>query len=107
MFTAFTADGAMWPDGSGTREDAVILATGFKPAIAHLAPLGIITPNGIVEVRGTRSVRDPRVWLVGYGEWTGYASATLIGVGRTARATVDEVARALGADGGAGGAGRA
>ena len=99
MFTAFTADGAMWPDGSRTREDAVILATGFRAAIAHLAPLGIITPNGIVEVRGTRSVRDPRVWLVGYGEWTGYASATLIGVGRTARATVDEVARALGADG--------
>jgi len=99
MFTAFTADGAMWPDGSRTREDAVILATGFRAAIAHLAPLGIIAPNGRVEVRGTRSVRDPRVWLVGYGEWTGYASATLIGVGRTARATVDEVARALGADG--------
>jgi hypothetical protein len=36
------------------------------------------------------------LWLVGYGDWTGYASATLIGVGRTARATVDEIVRALG-----------
>jgi len=47
-------------------------------------------------VRGTRAVREPRLWLVGYGDWTGYASATLIGVGRSARATADEVTRSLG-----------
>jgi putative flavoprotein involved in K+ transport len=46
-------------------------------------------------VRGARSVREPRLWLVGYGDWTGYASATLIGVGRGARMTVEELARAL------------
>ena len=40
---------------------------------------------------GTRSILEPRLWLVGYGAWTGFASATLIGVGRSARATVDEV----------------
>jgi putative flavoprotein involved in K+ transport len=28
---------------------------------------------------------------VGYGTWTGFASATLIGVGRTARTTVEEI----------------
>jgi hypothetical protein len=49
-------------------------------------------------VRGTRSVREPRLWLVGYGDWTGYASATLIGVGRTARATVEEIVQSLDAD---------
>jgi hypothetical protein len=43
-------------------------------------------------------VREPSLWLVGYGDWTGYASATLIGVGRTARATVDEIAGAMGED---------
>jgi hypothetical protein len=32
---------------------------------------------------------------VGYGEWTGFASATLVAVGRTARATTDEIAAAL------------
>lgn len=97
VFRAFTDDGVEWPDGRRTREDAVILATGFRPALAHLAPLGVVAPNGHgrVAVRGTRSVREPRVWLVGYGDWTGYASATLIGVGRTARATVDEIVRAL------------
>jgi hypothetical protein len=46
-------------------------------------------------VDGTRSVREPRLWLVGYGNWTGFASATLIGVGRTARATVTEIAAEL------------
>ena len=33
--------------------------------------------------------------LVGYGDSTGFASATLIGVGRSARATVDESVAAL------------
>ena len=36
-----------------------------------------------------------RLWLVGYGEWTGYASATLIGVGRSARATVEQIVMEL------------
>jgi len=98
MFTAFTADSVIWPDGRRTREDAIILATGFRPALAHLATLGVAEPNGRVRVSGTRSLREPRLWLVGYGEWTGYASATLIGVGRTARATVEEIARALTTD---------
>jgi cation diffusion facilitator CzcD-associated flavoprotein CzcO len=96
MFASFTDDGMLWPDGRRTREDAVILATGFKPAVQHLATLGAVEPNGRIAVRGTRSVREPRLWLLGYGDWTGYASATLIGVGRTARATVDEIVGALG-----------
>ena len=35
------------------------------------------------------------LWLVGYGEWTGMASVTLIGVSRTARAAADEIAAYL------------
>lgn len=95
MFTRFTDDGVEWPDGRRTREDVVILATGFKPALNHLSGLAQMEPNGRIAVRGTRSTREPRVWLVGYGDWTGYASATLIGVGRTARATVEEIDREL------------
>jgi putative flavoprotein involved in K+ transport len=49
-----------------------------------------------VRVAGTRAVDEPRLWLVGYGDWTGFASATLIGVGRSARATVAELEAALG-----------
>jgi|SRR5687768_27877 len=94
-FTRFTADGVEWPTGERTREDAVILATGFRASLAHLDRLGVREPNGRVRVSGTRSVRERRLWLVGYGEWTGYASATLIGVGRSARSTVEDIDRAL------------
>ena len=96
MFVAFEPGGVVWPSGARTNEDAVIFATGFRPALAHLAPLDVIEPSGRIETRGTRAVREPRLWLVGYGDWTGYASATLIGVGRSARSTVDEIAEALG-----------
>jgi hypothetical protein len=86
----------VWPDGSREAVDVVIWCTGFKPALDHLAPLGVVGPGGRVAVRGTRSVAEPRLWLVGYGDWVGYASATIVGVGRTARTTVDEIARDLG-----------
>ncbi len=36
-------------------------------------------------------VTEPRLHLLGYGDWTGPASATLIGVGRTARAAVHDL----------------
>lgn len=90
-FERFTATGVVWPDGREEDVDAVIWCTGFKPALDHLDPLGVIEPDGHVEVVGTRAAGQPRLWLVGYGDWTGYASATLIGVGRTARSTVEEI----------------
>ena len=95
MFDRFTTDGVQWPDGRQTAEEAIILATGFRPGLAHLDELDVREPNGRVLTRGTRSVREPKLWLVGYGDWTGFASATLIGVGRSARVTVEEIERAL------------
>lgn len=92
---ALTASGAVWPDGTEERIDAVIWCTGFRPALGFLDPLGVVGADGRVAVEGTRSVAEPRLWLVGYGEWTGFASATLVGVGRSARATAREVAAAL------------
>ena len=41
---------------------------------------------------------EPRLWLVGYGEWTGFASATLVRVERSARASVYEIAETLHAE---------
>lgn len=100
MFARLTAGGAVWPDGRAEPADAVVWCTGFRPALAHLAPLGVADAAGRVAVggsAGTRAAAEPRLWLVGYGDWTGFASATLIGVGRSARATVDEIAAALAA----------
>jgi hypothetical protein len=93
-FARFTTAEVSWADGTTMDVDAVIWCTGFRPALSHLAPLGILN-NGRVRVSGTRAVEECRLWLVGYGDWTGYASATLVGVGRTARSTVEEIDRFL------------
>jgi cation diffusion facilitator CzcD-associated flavoprotein CzcO len=90
-FVRFTENGVEWEDGSETIVDTVIWCTGFRPSLDHLKPLGVVTENGRVETAGTRSVKESGLWLVGYGNWTGFASATLIGVGRSARATVEEI----------------
>ena len=94
MFDRLTADGVQWADGREEHVDAVILATGFRPALAHLAPLGVLEADGGVTMRSQRGTRVAALlplWLVGYGDWTGFASATLVGVGRSARSTVDEI----------------
>ncbi|WP_425443258.1 hypothetical protein [Streptosporangium canum] len=44
---------------------------------------------------GTRALAEPRLHLLGYGDWTGPASATLIGAGRTARHLAAEITTQL------------
>ncbi|QDH58817.1 MULTISPECIES: ArsO family NAD(P)H-dependent flavin-containing monooxygenase [Pandoraea] len=100
-FERFVEDGVIWSDGTHSPVDVVIWCTGFRPALAHLSALSIVNADGTIRVTGTRAVDEPRLWLVGYGEWTGYASATLIGVMRSARATAQEVVAYLGAQGAA------
>lgn len=95
MFERFVPEGVVWPNGKTDPVDHVIWATGFDPAVSHLRPLNVFDDDGRVPVSGTRSEQEPRLWLVGYGNWTGFASATLIGVGRTARQTVREIESAL------------
>ena len=90
-FDSFTAEGVVWPDGTSSAIDAVIWCTGFNPALGNLAGLGVLEPDGRVKMNGTGSFKAPGLWLVGYGEWTGMASATLIGVMRSARSTAQEI----------------
>ncbi|AWN30510.1 ArsO family NAD(P)H-dependent flavin-containing monooxygenase [Streptomyces sp. NEAU-S7GS2] len=91
MFTRFTTTGVQWADGSGALADAIIWCTGFRPALPYLAPLRLRRQRGHIATDGTRAVDEPRLHLLGYGDWTGPASATLIGVGRPAR----DAARAI------------
>ena len=90
-FDLFSHDSLVWPDGRCEKVDAVIFCTGFKPALQHLAEFGIVKPDGKADTIGTKSGNVQGLWLVGYGNWTGFASATLIGVGRSARKTVEEI----------------
>ncbi|MFD1662797.1 ArsO family NAD(P)H-dependent flavin-containing monooxygenase [Streptomyces caeni] len=95
MFSRLTADGVRWTDGTRDSVDTVIWCTGFRAALAHLAPLNLRGPRGHVATHGTRALGEPRLHLLGYGDWTGPASATLIGVGRPARDAAHDIARLL------------
>ncbi|CAN0624436.1 protein of unknown function [Burkholderia multivorans] len=86
-FSHFDADGVVWADCSHAHVDAVIWCTGFRPALGHLDALQVRDADGLVRTDGTRARDEPRLWVVGYGEWCGAASATLIGVMRSARDT--------------------
>lgn len=92
-FEKFTKDSLIWADGSEEKIDVVIFCTGFKPSLKHLETLNVINAEGKADTSGTKSKQIEGLWFVGYGNWTGFASATLIGVGRSAKATVDEMTK--------------
>ncbi|WP_139978247.1 NAD(P)-binding domain-containing protein [Nocardioides litoris] len=76
----FGPHGVRWDDGTVERVDAVLWATGFRPAVGHLGPLHLRSPRGGITLDGTTAVADPRVQLVGYGP-----SASTIGANRAGR----------------------
>lgn len=102
MFARIEPDGVRWPDGSFEPVDAILWATGFRPALGHLAPLGLTTRHGGVRLltaaaamrsdpqSATTVAADPRVQLVGYGP-----SASTIGGNRAGRAAARAVQRYL------------
>jgi hypothetical protein len=90
-FDHFTESSLVWADGQEEKIDAVIFCTGFKSALQHLSSLNVINVQGRVDTDGTKSRNVDGLWLVGYGNWTGFASATLIGVGRSAKKTIEEI----------------
>ncbi|MFD3353114.1 ArsO family NAD(P)H-dependent flavin-containing monooxygenase [Streptomyces fradiae] len=96
MFARLTPTGVEWADGTRADADAIVWCTGFRPALSHLAPLGLRGPRGRIPTAGTRALREPRLHLLGYGDWTGPASATLIGVGRPARDAARSIRELLG-----------
>lgn len=83
-----TPTGVRWSDGTEQRADAIVWCTGFRPALSHLAPLHPRRDGAHPAVSGTELVGAAGVHLTGYGDWTGPASATLIGAGRSARGLV-------------------
>ncbi|MEV0934996.1 ArsO family NAD(P)H-dependent flavin-containing monooxygenase [Streptomyces phaeochromogenes] len=95
MFTRLIPGGVEWADGTRAEADAVIWCTGFRPTLSHLAPLQLRGVRGHILTTGTRATAEPRLHLLGYGDWTGPASATLIGVGRPARDAAREIAELL------------
>ena len=86
MFDEVEADGVRWADGSFEPADAIIWATGFRAELGHLAPLHLREPSGGIRVETGRSVKDPRIFLAGYGP-----QASTIGANRAGRLTAKQV----------------
>lgn len=80
MFTRIEEDGVRWPDGTFTRADAIIWATGFRPELRHLAPLRLREKAGGLTVGSGVSWQDSRIFLAGYGP-----QASTIGANRAGR----------------------
>ena len=91
MFVAVEPDGVRMPDGSLEPVEVILWATGFRPAISHLAPLRLRSAAGGIQLDGTTAVADRRVQMVGYGP-----SASTIGANRAGRVAARGVARWLG-----------
>ena len=98
MFERIEPDGVRWSDGSFEAVDVILWATGFRPAVTHLASLHLRSSHGGIQLEAsagspqaaTTAVADPRVQLVGYGP-----SASTIGANRAGRAAAIAVRRYL------------
>lgn len=89
-FQSFYKKGIIWQNNTKEPIDVVIWCTGFKADLKHLRSLSVFEDNRI-KTHYTRVIKEPQLWLVGYGNWTGFASATVYGVGKTARQTAKEI----------------
>ncbi|GAB3868716.1 NAD(P)-binding domain-containing protein [Nocardioides maradonensis] len=98
MFERIEPDGVRWADGAFEPVDVILWATGFRPAVDHLAPLHLrssyggiaLLPGGSDVQTAVTAAADPRVQLVGYGP-----SASTIGATRAGRAAALAVRRLL------------
>lgn len=92
MFDRLTATGVTWDEPAQQVDvDVIIWCTGFRPDLSHLRDLHLTRDAGhsVTDPElATRSVDQAGLFFLGYGDWCGPASATLIGVGAPARATV-------------------
>ncbi|MEO9326025.1 NAD(P)-binding domain-containing protein [Nocardioides sp. C4-1] len=91
MFTSVEPDAVRFADGTREPVGAILWATGFRPAVTHLAPLRLRSERGGIQLDGTTAVADRRVQLVGYGP-----SASTIGANRAGRTAALGVIASLG-----------
>lgn len=90
MFTAIEPGGVRLADGGFQRADVIIWATGFRPALDHLRPLGLTNEAGGIVMDGTAVAADPRIHLIGYGP-----SQSTVGANRAGRAAVAALDRRI------------
>lgn len=83
MFSRIEPDGVRMPDGTLEPADVILWATGFRPAVSHLAPLGLRTPAGGIRVAEGRTLDEAGLFRIGYGP-----SQSTVGADRAGRDAV-------------------
>jgi putative flavoprotein involved in K+ transport len=88
MFRAVDGDAVVWSDFDRERVDAVILATGYRPAVGYLRELGALDGDGLpLQVGGISTTHLGLVYL-GLEHQRSFASNTLRGVSADADAVI-------------------
>ncbi|WP_245658951.1 flavin-containing monooxygenase [Microtetraspora malaysiensis] len=84
MFTAFDGDDVIWADGTREKADTVLFATGYRPNLPYLQPLGALDGAGVPKHVGGISTTHAGLVYVGLEFQRSFASNTLRGVARDA-----------------------
>ncbi|MDT0300643.1 flavin-containing monooxygenase [Streptomonospora wellingtoniae] len=92
MFTAFDGDGVVWADGAREPVDAVVFATGYRPALDYLRPLGALNAAGAPLHTGGISATHPGLAYAGLEFQRSFSSNTLRGVHRDAEHVIAPLA---------------
>ncbi|GAA2143177.1 flavin-containing monooxygenase [Glycomyces algeriensis] len=92
MFTTLEADQVIWSDGTSEHVDALILATGYRPALDYLTALDVVDAEGHPRHRGGLSTDVPGLGFVGLEWQRSLSSASIRGVGRDAARVVRSLA---------------
>ncbi|KIH96570.1 FAD-dependent oxidoreductase [Streptomonospora alba] len=92
MFTAFDGDHVVWADGRREPVDTVLFATGYRPALGYLRPLGALDPDGAPLHTGGVSATHPGLVYAGLEFQRSFSSNTLRGVHRDAEHVVAPLA---------------
>jgi putative flavoprotein involved in K+ transport len=93
MFSRFTEGGVVWDDGEEEAVDAVVLATGYRPNLDYLQPLGVLREDGRPDQRAGIARSVPGLYFAGLPFQTSFSSATLRGVGPDAARVVSHALR--------------
>jgi putative flavoprotein involved in K+ transport len=92
VFTAFGTDGVIWPDGTREQVDTVMFATGYRPHLDYLSPLGALDHGGMPLHSGGISATHPGLVYLGLEFQRSFSSNTLRGVHRDAEHVVPPLA---------------
>ncbi|MFD5766204.1 flavin-containing monooxygenase [Streptomyces sp. NPDC127049] len=95
LFARIDGPVVTWSDGAKEEVHAIILATGYRPDVGYLTPLGALDHDGDPRHRNGISLTHPRLAHVGLEWQRSLSSASLRGVGRDARRVARRLAREL------------